>query len=264
MRDYRLVIALILALAVMTPFTLSQFAGSQSFTSLTLVQKFTSTVVTAFTSFLTSTMAAPQNVRYDLTPHDFDNKTGLFTLRYEEMGTAPYYPAGYLCLMYDYFLLNATTAYEFKIHFETQQGIPIHFLILNADQFNQFNHSNGCTFGPFGWELRVVAPASDQVWVVPQSGEYVLLFLSRQFVGGHIYLSVQAYGQVIQTSTSTNVTTSTIELVSTQTTTSTLPYVSATTTMTDNSALIVVAIIIGLVLVGGAVILRMKRHAESS
>lgn len=266
MRDYGLVIALILALVAITPFTLSQFAGSQSFTSLTLVQKFTSTVVTAFTSSLTSTMTAPQNVRYDLTPHDFNNKTGSFTLRYEEMGTAPYYPAGYLCLMYDYFLLNATTAYEFKIHFETQQGIPIHFLILNADQFNQFNHSNGCTFGPFGWELRVVAPASDQVWVVPQSGEYVLLFLSRQFVGGSIYLSVQAYGQVIQTSTSVHLTTSTIELVSTQTTTSTLPYVSATTTMTNtnNSPLIVVAIIIGLVLVGGAVILRMKRHAESS
>jgi hypothetical protein len=39
---------------------------------------------------------------------------------------------------------------------------------LNADQFNQFNHTN-CANTPFGWELQVAAPASDQVWVVPQS-----------------------------------------------------------------------------------------------
>ena len=207
-------------------------------------------------------MAAPQNTRYDLAPHDFNNETGTFTLHYEEIWTAPYYPAGHLCLMYDYFLLNATTATEFKITFETQQGIPIHFLIMNTDQFKQFNHSNGCTLTPFGWELRVVAPASEQVWVVPQSGEYVLLFLSRQFVGGYIYLSVQAYGQVIQTSTPVYLTTSTIEFVSTQTTMSTLPYVSPTMTNPNNSAMIAVAIIIALV--GGVVMLRMKRHVESS
>ena len=156
--------------------------------------------------------------------------------------------------MYDYFLLNATTAYEFKVHFDTQQDIPIHLLILNMDQFNRFNHTN-CANGFSGWELRVVAPASDLVWVVPQRGEYVLLFLSRQFIGGYVHLTVQAYGQTIQTSTSVYTATNIIQVLSTQTTLSTLP---TTTAPTDYSALIVSAIIIALVLAAAA-ILRMKR-----
>jgi hypothetical protein len=156
--------------------------------------------------------------------------------------------------MYDYFLLNATTAYEFKVHFDTQQDLPIHFLILNMDQFNQFNHTN-CANGFSGWELRVVAPASDLVWVVPQRGEYVLLFLSRQFIGGYIHLSVQAYGQAIQTSISAYTITKIIQILSSQTALSPLP---TTTARTDYSALIVGAIIIALVIVA-AVILGMKR-----
>jgi hypothetical protein len=154
--------------------------------------------------------------------------------------------------MYDYFLLNATTAYEFKIQFDTQQGIPIHFLILNMDQFNKFNHTN-CANGFSGWELQVVGPASDLVWVVPQRGEYVLLFLSGQFVGGYVHLSVQAYGQAIQTSTSTYTTTNIIEILSTQTAPSTLP---TTTAPTDYSVLIVGAVI---ALVLSAVVILMKR-----
>jgi len=184
-----LVIALIFACAVVATFSLSQPASSQSITTLSTVHSFTSTSVTAVTSTLTSTVVTPQTVRYDLTPSDFNNKTGTFTLGYSEI--APYYPQNTLCLMYDYFLLNATTAYEFKVHFDTQQDIPIHLLILNMDQFNRFNHTN-CANGFSGWELHVVASASDLVWVVPQRGEYVFLFLSGQFIGGYIHLTVQA------------------------------------------------------------------------
>jgi len=157
--------------------------------------------------------------------------------------------------MYDYFLLNATTAYEFKVHFDTQQDIPILFLILNMDQLNQFNHTN-CANGPFDWQLRVLAPASDLVWVVPESGEYALLFLSRQFLGGYIHLTVQAYGQTVQTSTSAYTTTSSIQVLSTQTMLSTLPTTAAPT---DYTAPIVGVIIIAVAL-GAAAILKMKRR----
>jgi len=152
--------------------------------------------------------------------------------------------------MYDYFLLNATTAYQFKIHFDTQQNIPIHFLILDIGQFNQFNHMN-CANQPFGYELRIIAPAADEVWIVPQSGEYVLLFLSRQFLGGYIHLTVQAYGQTIQTSTSAYTTTSILQVLSTQTTVSTLP---EATTSSNYTALIAGAIIIAIVLLTAAML----------
>ena len=194
----------------------------------------------------------PQIVHYDLTPPDFNNRTDTFTLGYSD--TAPYLPGNPLCLMYDYFLLNATTAYEFKVHFDTQQDIPILFLILNMDQFNQFNHTN-CANKPFGSQLRVLTPSSDLVWVVPESGEYTLLFLSRQFLGGYIHLTVQAYGQTVQTSTSAYTTTSTIQVLSTQTMLSTLPTTAAPT---DYTAPIVGAIIVAVAL-GAAAILKMKR-----
>jgi hypothetical protein len=223
---------------------------------MTIVQQFTSTAVTSVTSSLTSTVITPQNVRYDLTPSGFNNKTGTFILGYSEMGSL--FRSDYLCLMYDYFLLNTTATYEFHIHFQTQDGRLIHFLILNADQFNRFNHTN-CAYGNFGWTLHVFAPASDQDWVAPQSGEYVLLFLSRQFYGGQIQLSVQASGQAVQTSTSAYTTSRTIVLIGTQMMTSTLP--NLTSPVTDNSALIVAAIIITLVAIASAVILKMKRRA---
>jgi len=252
----KLVVALFLGCVVLALFSPSHVANAQSITTLSTVQSFALTSVTAVTSTLTSTVVTPQTVRYDLTPLDFNSVTGTFILGYSE--TAPYLPQNPLCLMYDYFLLNATTAYEFKVHFDTQQDIPIQFLILNMDQFNKFNHTN-CANGFSGWELQVVAPASDLVWVVPQSGEYVFLFLSRQFVGGYIHLSVQAYGQVVQTSTSTYTTPNIIQILSTQTALSTLP---ATTAPTDYSALIVGAIIIALVLTAAA-ILRKKRTPKT-
>lgn len=197
-------------------------------------------------------MVTPQALRYDLAPLGFNLRTGTFTLGYSE--TAPYYAGNPLCLMYDYFLVNASTVYEFKVHFDTQQDIPIHFLILNMDQFNQFNHTN-CANGFSSWELQVAAPESDLVWVVPRRGEYVFLFLSGQFVGGYIHLAVQAYGQAIQTSTSAYMTNNIIQILNTQTALSTLP---TTTSPTDYSALIVGVIIIALVLVIAA-ILKMKR-----
>lgn len=247
---------IILTCIVSTPLTISQVVGGQSFTTITIVKQFTSTAVTSVTSSLTSTVITPQNVRYDLTPSGFNNKTGTFILGYSEMGSL--FRSNYLCLMYDYFLLNATATYEFHIHFQTKDGGPIHFLILNADQFNRFNHTN-CAYGNFGWILHVFEPASDQDWVVPQSGEYVLLFLSRQFYGGQIQLSVQTTDHAIQTSTSAYTTSSTIILLSTQIMTSTLP--NLTLPITENSVLIAATITLALVAIASAVILKMKRRA---
>jgi len=219
--------------------------NGQSVMTSSTVQTFISTSITAVTSTLTTTLLTPQTVRYDLTPSDFNSRTGTFTLGYSE--TAPYYPQNPLCLMYDYFLLNATATYELKIHFDTQQDLPIQFLILTTYQFNRFNHTN-CANGLFGRELQVVGPTSDLVWVVPQRGEYVFLFLSRQFIGGYVHLSVQAYGQGIQTSTSAYTTTSIIQILSTQTALSTLAMTTPPSTPTNYSGVIVGAIIVAVVI----------------
>ena len=199
----------------------SPYGASQSFTTLTTVQSLTFTSLSSLSSTWTSTTVTVQTVHYDLTPSDFNSQTGTFLLGFTEVGTAPYFPDNSVCLMYDYFLVNATSAYGFKIHFDTQQDIPIHFLILNMKQLNRFNHTN-CTQGFSDWELRVVAPAADLEWIVPQPGEYAFLFLSRQFVGGYVHFTAQALSPIIQTTTSTYTTITIIQALTTQTSLSTL------------------------------------------
>ena len=242
-----------MTIALVSP---AQFARSQSLTTLSTVQVFNSSSVTAVIWTLTSSAVTQQTVQFALTPSDFNNETDTFTLGYSE--TAPYYPDNPLCLMYDYFLLNASAMNEFKVHFDTQQNLPIHFFILNMEQFNEFNHTN-CANGFSAWELQVVAPASDLVWVAPESGEYAFLFLSGQFIGGYVRLRVQAYGQTVQTSTSTYATTSIIQLLSTLTSLSTLALTQAST---DYSALIVGAMVVVFV-VGVVVLLTMKRVSKA-
>jgi len=260
LRRSKLVISLILVCVSLALFTLPRFASSQSITTMSTVQTLGSTSIVTVTSTSLLTVLAPQTVHYDLTPSDFNNETGTFTLGYSEMGTAPYYPENSLCLMYDYFLLNATTPYEFRIHFDTQQGLPVGFFILNMGQFNRFNHTN-CAKGFSDWELRVVAPASDLVWVVPQRGEYALLFLATQFVGGYVHLIVQAFGQAAQISTSAYTSTSIIEIFSTQTAFSTVP--PTVQTATNYSGLIDGVVIAAVVLLAAGVILRMRKsHAR--
>ena len=261
LRRSKLVISLILVCVSVALFSLPQFASSQSVTTMSAVQTVGSTSVVTLTSTLLSTVLAPQPVHYDLTPLDFNNETGTFTLGYSEIGTAPYYPENSVCLMYDYFLLNATTAYEFRIHFDTQQNLPVGFFILNMDQLNQFNHTN-CAKGFSDWELRVVAPASDLVWAVPQRAEYALLFLSVEFVGGYVRLMVQAFGQATQISASAYTSTSIVEILSTQTVFSTMPSTVQTSTgqaATGYSGLIdgVVIVVVALLAVG--IIFGMKK-----
>jgi len=260
LRRSELVISSVLLCVFVALLTSPQFASSQSVTTVNTVQTFSLTSMVTVTSTLLSTVLAPQIVHYDLTPSDFNNKTGTFTLGYSDIGTTPYYPENSLCLMYDYFLLNATAAYEFRIHFDTQQNLPVGFFILNMDQFNHFNHTN-CAKGFSDWELRVVAPASDLVWVVPQQGEYALLFLATQFVGGYVRLIVQAFSQATQISTSAYLSTSIIEILSQQTLFSTLPSTVQATgqTATGYSALIDGVVIVAVALLAVGVILRMKK-----
>jgi uncharacterized membrane-anchored protein len=74
--------------------------------------------------------------------------------------------------------------------------------------------------------VYVFGPTGDFNWLVPESGRYVFLFLSREFYGGHIHFTAQAYGTVESASVSNYMITSmyTLQssevLVSTQTATS--------------------------------------------
>jgi hypothetical protein len=128
---------------------------------------------------------------------------------------------------------------------------------LNMDQFNQFNHTN-CANGFSNWELHVVAPASTLVWVVPRRGEYAFLFISPQFVGGYVHMSLQAYGQSIEVSTSTYATTGSGQITRTQTAVSTIP---ATPASTGYSAFVVGAVIV-LAVVAVAVLWTKRRSKK--
>jgi hypothetical protein len=99
---------------------------------------------------------------------------------------------GVPCLYYDYFLLNAAQGSELIGQFDLlMPGRAIHFFILYQAQFRGFEGSN--CYWNWSWELHAYAASYGFDWVVPQTGEYALLFLSTTFYGGTILLKMEAH-----------------------------------------------------------------------
>ena len=174
----------------------------------------TSLTKTIYSTVQTSGEASGQ-LHYNLTPSDYDSRTGSFTLSFTESTSAGFLGndfEDYPCLFYDYFLLNATSGHTIHSHFQLSMvDRAIHFLILNPGQFWRFQHSN-CGWGLQSSMLHVFAPISDVDWVVPVSGQYALVFATTVFYSGQVYYSAQDYYSVVQSQTSTSTLTSLLEI----------------------------------------------------
>jgi len=223
LRNLRILVTLLLVSSVLLLFN-GPGASSQALTTLTSTRNITSSTVITSYSTIQSTSTTQELIRYALWPYDYDNLTDTFslwqtnTMSVWQFGIEIVVP----CLYYDYFVFNATAGQEIKGQFTTEQGRSVGFYVLNSDQFWNF----GCTIGNWAWDVYVFGPTGDFSWRVPESGRYVFLFLSREFYGGHVHFTAQAYGTVESASVSTYMITSmyTLQssevLVSTQTATS--------------------------------------------
>ena len=91
------------------------------------------------------------------------------------------------------------------------EGRAIDFLILNPGQFWKFEHSN-CGWGLTNPILHVYGSSLNVDWVVPESGQYALVFATPVFYGGQVYYFAQEYSTVVQNQTSASTATSIFEV----------------------------------------------------
>jgi hypothetical protein len=239
------------------PFTIPQWANGQTVTE-THLQNFTSNLATTIYSTIQTNSTITTPLHYQSTPFDYNYQTGSFSLN--QMDTIPmqvnFGSEDYPCLYYDYFLFNATAGHEIRGHFElTEKERNIHFFILSSSQLRQFGN---CGYGNWSWDVHAFASSYDFDWVVPTSGVYAFLFLSREFYGGSIHMTAQDYKTTLQSSTETFTTNTTYTLQSNQIALSTLTSVSSQQSPTGYFfAVLIFIVLLGFILI--FIIFRMKR-----
>jgi len=211
---FKIITVLLLVCSVLVLLSVPQ-ANSQVFSTVTSMQRLTSSFVTTMYSTSQMTSTSVQSVRYDQTPYGYSERTGLFMLNQfkETNGGGGRRGVGgdVSCLYYDYFLVNVVKGNEIKGHIEAGKGAPIAFYILNQDQLSRFNHSYcGWDYDwTAGWQVHALSTSYDLDWVVPQNGEYALLFVSPTW---YYYDSISLYANV----TSTTVQSSSVTITATE------------------------------------------------
>ena len=250
------VLVVLLVCSILIPLSFPQLTLGQTVTTENV--QYSSTALTLYsTSQLTATTS--QAVRYEVTPYGYNYQTGSFLIDQTEFTTRPL-GQDYPCLFFDYFLLNATVGQEFRGHFESSmQGRSVYFFILNQEQLRRFLGLNCASTWDGSSELHVFSGSYDLDWIVPASGVYALLFLSRTFYGGPIYFTAQAYSTTVQSSTHTYTTITTYTLASSQITLPTISPQNVTSQSTSSSYLVPFVLI---VMVGLVVCVSLLRRKE--
>jgi len=271
----RIFFSVLLLCSVLIPLTVPRSVRSQTVTTGISVQySMASSTMTMYSTTQMTTMYT-QPVHYLLTPPNYNNQTGHFSLFQEDSVSRPTRfgdSEDYTCLYYDYFLLNATAGQEIRGHFEVVKtrfeavNRAIDLFILNLDQLRAFKNSR-CGYGNWDWQVHAVASSYDLDWITPQSGEYALLFLSNDsyfqynFYGSYLFFMAQAYSTKVQSKLVILTTTKTYTLQSTQIMLSTLQSANPPSS-TTNYYLVALIVVIAIVLIVIIVKSRMKRQAQ--
>ena len=258
---HKTLINLLLSCALLTILAAPHVA-SQSVT--TSYQYSTTSLTSTISSTISTSTQMWMPAQFDLTPGDYDYRTGTFSLSYTEASGARLFQnlQDYPCLFYDYFLLSAKSGHT--IHFRIQLSMPergVDLLILTPSQFWEFQHSN-CGWGLKSSILEGIVSFSTVDWIVPATGQYAVVFATPIFYGGQIYCSAQDSFTTVQTAVTASTVTSTFEV--TNTVLSTQPSTQSPTTSlsSETSSLIwlpVIVILILLVLIGIVLVARKRR-----
>ena len=258
---HRFLVSLLVVCSLLTTVTVPSVVGQSVVTSY---QYSTASLIsTVYTPISTSSQVWTP-AQFDLTPGDYDPRTGSFSLSFtvDSGGNGFYQNYGYPCLFYDYFLLSAKSGHT--IRFEIQLSMverAIDLLILTPSQFWEFEHSN-CGWGLKSSILQGMVSVSVVDWPVPATGQYAVVFATPIFYGGQIRCSAQDFFPTSQTQTVASTVTSIYEItetvLSTQISTQsiTTPYSSESPSL--SWVAVIVVVIVGLVF-GLVMVLRKRR-----
>jgi len=258
---HKSIFSLLLLCALLTTLVAPHVVGQNVVTSYQ--HSMTSLTSTIYSTVSTSTqMWKP--AQFDLTPSDYDYRTGIFSLSYTEISGAGVFQNldDYPCLFYDYFLLSAKASHT--IRFQIQLSMVdrrVDLLILTPSQFWEFQHSN-CGWGLKSSVLGGFVSFSTVDWAVPVTGQYAVVFATPIFYGGQIYCSAQDFFTTVQTQAATSTITSIFEVTNTVLTTQPSPQSPTTSFSPENSNMnwvpVIVILIVG-VLIATALVVRKRR-----
>lgn len=117
-------------------------------------------------------------------PANYNPQTGAFTLN--KQGYDGFYDR--LCLTYDYFVFNADggRAVSWQVN---SPGQVIYYAIINSDQYPLFDaYAQNCYLN-----LNSPSPYFNSKttlnWTPPGNGQYALIFFTRIYYAGPIYLT---------------------------------------------------------------------------
>ena len=261
-------------LSFLIPLTLPQVVLSQSLTTATSIQYFTALRPTTVYSTIQTTNSHAQSPVYLVMPANYNNKTGSFSLSQVEWvssgSSSRNGGSDNGCRYYDYFLINATAGQEIRGHFEVVKSHyeavvrSMDIFILTKNQLQVFKDTI-CGNGIWPSLMDVSAPSFDLDWIVPQSGEYALLFFSRDpyfyynFYREYLYFEAKVYSSTVQTSSVSYTSTRTYTIQSNQIIVSTIPN-TAPPDYTGTYYLVVLIAVIVVVLTVIIVRLRTGHH----
>jgi len=126
---------------------------------------------------------------FTLTPSDYNNQTGSFTLSGQFNYGTTIGRANTVCMSYDYFTFNAQAGQSLqgKVHPGTN-GKSFYYFILNSyPQFSLF-YQYGCS-SPSYFAPQMFNSPFILNWVAPADGRYVVVFFTSGFYGGLVYFT---------------------------------------------------------------------------
>ena len=118
------------------------------------------------------------------TPSNYNPQTGAFTL-----GETAYDGLyGKLCLTYDYFVFTASGGQAVSWNVNSP-GQVVYYFIIDANQLPYFNADAQNCYLNIPGPLHFFNSQTTLTWTPPVSGQYGLIFFTRVFYSGFIYVT---------------------------------------------------------------------------
>lgn len=118
------------------------------------------------------------------TPANYNPQTGAFTLGETAYGGL----YGKLCLAYDYFVFSADGGQAVSWHLNSP-GQVVYNVIIDASQLRFFNADAQNCYLNIPGPLQFFNSQTTLTWTPAVSGQYGLIFFTRTFYSGPIYVT---------------------------------------------------------------------------
>ena len=92
--------------------------------------------------------------------------------------------------MFDYFILNAAGGQTLQAQAESQDRVAYYIILQSPNGLYLFENSN-CGSGYWGVVQGFTSTTTINL-VAPESGQFVIIFLTHGFYGGTLFFTLQA------------------------------------------------------------------------